>query len=120
MLAANQLRSAAAALVVAFACVTGLLCSGRAADAQSLPTPTPTASGPTLRVAVKPVPPFAMQQDGDTWSGFSIDLWRAVAQRHGWAYTWVGMDTVDQQLDALRNGTADAGIAAISVPSERE
>src|SRR5215471_9190662 len=97
--------------------MSAMLCSGMAVAAQSLPTPA--APGPTLRVAVKPVPPFAMR-DGDSWSGFSIDLWRAIAQRRGWAFTWVGVDTVDQQLDAVRNGTADAGIAAISVTGERE
>jgi ABC-type amino acid transport substrate-binding protein len=97
--------------------MSAMLCSGMAVAAQSLPTPA--APGPTLRVAVKPVPPFAMQ-DGDGWSGFSIDLWRAIAQRRGWVYAWVGLDTVDQQLDAVRYGTADAAIAAISVTSERE
>ena len=105
-------------LLVALACAVGMLCTSLTVEAQSLITATP-AAGPPLRVAVKPVPPFVMQ-DGESWTGFSIDLWRAVAQRRAWTYAWVGLDTVDQQLDAVRTGTADVSIAAISVTSERE
>ncbi len=79
---------------------------------------TVDAQTPTLRVVVKPVAPFVMQ-DGDDWSGFSIDLWRAIAQRRGWAYSLIGVETVDQQLEAVRTGGADVSLAAISVTGER-
>jgi ABC-type amino acid transport substrate-binding protein len=82
------------------------------------PTPVATSSAPALRVAVKTVAPFVMH-DGDSWVGFSIDLWSAIAQRRGWTYSFVGVDTVDQQLDAVRGGAADLSIAAISVTAER-
>jgi ABC-type amino acid transport substrate-binding protein len=58
--------------------------------------------------------------DGTNWTGFSIDLWREIAQRRGWTYSLEGVDTVDQQLDAVRGGGADASLAAISVTGERE
>ncbi len=67
---------------------------------------------------VKPVPPFVMQ-DGNNWTGFSIDLWREIAQRRGWTYSLQAVGTVDQQLDAIRTGSADASIAAISVTGDR-
>ena len=38
----------------------------------------PLVSTPSLRVAVKPVAPFVMQ-DSNPRSGFSIDLWRLIA-----------------------------------------
>jgi ABC-type amino acid transport substrate-binding protein len=80
---------------------------------------TPDASAQPLRVAVKEVAPFVMR-DGDNWVGFSIDLWRAIAERRGWTYALIGVDTVDQQLEAVRTGSADASLAAISVTSDRE
>jgi ABC-type amino acid transport substrate-binding protein len=83
------------------------------------PTPLADASAAPLRVAVKVVAPFVMR-DGDNWVGFSIDLWRAIAGRRGWTYSFVGVDTIDQQLEAVRTGSVDAGLAAISVTGERE
>jgi ABC-type amino acid transport substrate-binding protein len=107
-------------VVLALASIIALLTTGHAAHAQEVvPTPAADGSGPALRVVVKTVPPFVMQ-DGDNWVGFSIDLWRAIAQRRGWTYSFVGVDTVDQQLDAVRGGAADASLAAISVTGERE
>jgi ABC-type amino acid transport substrate-binding protein len=107
-------------LVVILGSVIALVSTSLCAEAQAL-TPTPDARPPDseVRVAVKPVAPFVMQ-DGDNWVGFSIDLWREIAQRRGWRYAFVGVDTVDQQLDAVRTGAADASLAAISVTSDRE
>jgi ABC-type amino acid transport substrate-binding protein len=113
-------RERGALLVLALACVLSVLGPALTANAQTpTPTSTATSSAPTLRVVVKPVPPFVMQ-DGNSWVGFSIDLWREIAQRHGWSYSFTGVDTVDQQLDAVRDGSADASLAAISVTGERE
>ncbi len=106
-------------VVVVLTWAMALLTTSLTADAQTL-SPTPGASAsPTLRVAVKSVPPFVIQDDGN-WTGFSIDLWRSIAQRRGWTYTLQGVDTVDQQLDAVRTGDVDASIAAISVTGDRE
>ncbi len=112
----KRARSIVAGLIGALA----LLCVTQIAQAQAIaPAPSTSAPAPSLRVAVKPVAPFVMQ-DGNAWSGFSIDLWRLIALRRGWTYTLIGVDTVDQQIDAVQSHAADAGIAAISVTAERE
>src|SRR5437588_802220 len=44
--------------------------------------PAPLSPGATLKVATRVVPPFVMK-DGDKLSGFSIDLWNAIAGHAG-------------------------------------
>jgi polar amino acid transport system substrate-binding protein len=72
-----------------------------------------------LRVVAKPLEPFVIQQGGDL-SGFSIDLWAAIAKDQGWEFQWVEVDTVTQQLNAVQQGQADVAIAGISITPERE
>jgi len=72
-----------------------------------------------LRVAVKPIAPFVLK-DGATWSGFSIDLWHALADRLKVDTVWVEVKTVGEQLQAVQNGDADVAIAAITITRERE
>ena len=73
----------------------------------------------SLIVATKPLEPFVIKQD-DRWTGFSIDLWEEIAQANGWSYEWVEVTSVTEQLAAVRNGSADAAMAGISITSERE
>ena len=103
-------KIAAVCLVLALACV-GL--AANAAVAQD------TAQGRALRVAVKPIAPFVFKQ-GPEWSGFSIDLWNALAQSLKVDTSWVEVATVSDQLEAVKNGNADAAIAAITITKERE
>jgi polar amino acid transport system substrate-binding protein len=79
----------------------------------------PGATGPVLRVAIKPAKPFAFEEGGQ-WKGFSVDLWNAIAQKNKWQFEWVPMETVPQTLDALQNGKADVGVGALSITEERE
>ena len=72
-----------------------------------------------LRVAVKPIEPFVFKQ-GTELSGFSIDLWNALAQSLKVDTLWVEVTTVGEQLQAVKNGQADAAIAAITITKERE
>jgi polar amino acid transport system substrate-binding protein len=72
-----------------------------------------------LHIVTKPLAPFVIQQAGGL-NGFSIDLWDAIAKDQGWEYEWVEVDTVTQQLDAVKNRQADAAIAGISMTPERE
>lgn len=78
----------------------------------------PGPAGP-LRVATMPLEPFVIE-DGDQLSGFSVDLWEAVAKRLGVDYQWVEVETVEEILAAVRDGQADVGIAGISITPERE
>lgn len=72
-----------------------------------------------LRVATKLFPPLVMQQ-GDQMTGFSIQLWDAIAQEMGQTYEFYEVETVTDQLDAVQNGEADAAIAGITITAERE
>ena len=72
-----------------------------------------------LRVAVKPIAPFVLKQD-TALTGFSIDLWNALAQRLKVDTVWVEVKTVGEQLQAVKSGKADAAIAAITITKQRE
>jgi polar amino acid transport system substrate-binding protein len=72
-----------------------------------------------LRVATKVLEPFVFKQ-GDQWAGFSIDLWNTIAQRLGLETEWIEVKNVQDQLDAVENGQADAAIAGISMTADRE
>jgi len=77
------------------------------------------AEGKVLRVAVKPIAPFVFKHETEL-SGFSIDLWNALAQSLKVETTWVEVTTVGDQLQAVKSGKADAAIAAITITRERE
>jgi polar amino acid transport system substrate-binding protein len=76
---------------------------------------TPT----TLRVATRTVPPL-VQKDNGRLTGFSIDLWNAVADRLGAKTEFVEMPDVSSLLDSVHGGKADVGISAISITAERD
>src|SRR5205814_473066 len=69
------------------------------------------AQGKALRVAVKPIAPFVLKQSKDL-TGFSIDLWNALAQSLKVNTAWVEVTTVGDQLQAVKSGKADVAIAA--------
>jgi polar amino acid transport system substrate-binding protein len=77
------------------------------------------AQGKALRVVVKPIAPFVFKQD-TALTGFSIDLWNALAQRLKVDTVWVEVQTVGEQLQAVKSGKADAAIAAITITKQRE
>ena len=80
-----------------------------------------TAQGGTtkLRVATRIVPPMVIEKNG-ILSGFSIELWNNIGERLNRETEYVVMSDVSELLDAVENGGADLGIAAISITSERE
>ena len=82
-------------------------------------TDAPPGEGETVRVVTKPLEPFVVLTDRGP-EGFSVDLWEDIADRYGWETEWIVVDTVGEVLDAVESGAADAGIAGISVTSERE
>jgi polar amino acid transport system substrate-binding protein len=61
-----------------------------------------------------------METGNGDLTGFSIDLWRDVAQRLGWTTTFLHTDNVSEQLRAVANGDADVAIGSISMTAERE
>jgi len=72
-----------------------------------------------LRVATRIVPPMVIEKNG-ILSGFSIELWNNIGERLNRETEYVVMSDVSELLDAVENGGADLGIAAISITSERE
>ncbi|HEX9996485.1 MAG TPA: transporter substrate-binding domain-containing protein [Abditibacterium sp.] len=77
------------------------------------PTPAP------LQVATREIAPFVTQKDGK-YSGFSIDLWNAIADELGVESKFSSLPNVAAQIDAVRGGRADVGIAATSITAKRD
>ncbi len=72
-----------------------------------------------LRVVTKQIEPFVIK-DQDRLTGFSIDLWKEMALLTDIPYEFVEVETVTEQLEAVRSGEAEVAIAAISMTPERE
>ncbi len=98
------------------------------AIAQPKPTPivkptTPSIaspiSGETLTVATRIVPPFVTEENGEL-GGFSIELWKNIAQELGVKSEFKKADDISGLLNLVRSKKTDIGIAAISVTSQRE
>ncbi|WP_392532063.1 transporter substrate-binding domain-containing protein [Nostoc sp. C117] len=78
----------------------------------------PQAQQPLL-VATRVIPPFVLSDNGEL-SGFSIDLWRSIANQIGLEYKFIEYSTVAELLSGIQDKKADLGIAAISITAERE
>lgn len=97
-------------------CVLGLV----ATTGTALPAPgLAQGARPTLTVATKEAPPFALKQPDGTWSGIGIELWRQVATDLDLQYDLVETD-LPGLLAGVENGTFDTGIAAVTLTADRE
>jgi ABC-type amino acid transport substrate-binding protein len=72
-----------------------------------------------ITVVTKEIEPFVFV-DGEEVSGFSIDLWQALALELGLPFEFEIVTTVQEQLDAVEQEQADVAVAAISITAERE
>jgi ABC-type amino acid transport substrate-binding protein len=83
--------------------------------------PAAQAARPVLRVATGEAQPFVLRQ-GNVLTGFSIDLWNAIAQQMNVDTRFIdlGWRSDAAQLQAVRSGAADAAIAAITITTQRE
>lgn len=68
---------------------------------------------------MKRLVPFVITGDGNP-RGFSIDLFKALAERADLTYEFREVATVEAQLNEVRTGTADLAVAGISITSRRE
>jgi polar amino acid transport system substrate-binding protein len=59
-------------------------------------------------------------EDKGALRGFSIDLWNSISARLNRETEYLVVSDVGEVLDAVGDGRADLGIAAISITSERE
>ncbi|MCX7314063.1 MAG: transporter substrate-binding domain-containing protein [Hyphomicrobiales bacterium] len=84
---------------------------------------TPPAGAQTapqeIKVATRVLPPMVVQQ-GDTLTGFSIDLWNAISEKLNLKTSYQTAPDVRSLLDQVRTGNAEVGIAAISITAARE
>lgn len=73
-----------------------------------------------LRVSTRSFPPFVFTEDNEQYSGFSIDLWDAIANKLELEYELYPEDNVQELLNSVIAGRADVSVAGISMTSERE
>lgn len=100
-------------------CLAWLCLAIALACCSAVPALAQIAQGPTLRVATRQVTPFVIK-DKEIFSGFSIDLWNAVAREMNVRTEYAEQATLAQLLASVKDGQADLAIAAISITSERE
>lgn len=77
------------------------------------------ASPQPLLVATREIPPFVFSHQGEL-SGFSIDLWRSIANQMNVESKFVEYPTVADLLSAVKDGKANLGISAISITAKRQ
>ncbi|MEM8545139.1 MAG: glycine betaine/L-proline ABC transporter substrate-binding protein ProX [Cyanobacteria bacterium P01_H01_bin.119] len=105
------------------------LATARAARTEAAPTaldssvvPEPEVSplsGQTLRVVTKQFEPFVMYEN-QQYSGFSIDLWEAIAADLDIPYTLSGVNSLAKLLDDVRRGAADIAMSGIGITAQGE
>ena len=81
---------------------------------------TPAFAQTPIKVATRIIPPLVTRAPDGTLTGFTIDLWRAIAKQNNQPFDFVVKANLRDLLDAVKNGEADLGAAAISITSERE
>ncbi len=79
----------------------------------------PAVQAQELSVGTVTRPPFSMEVNGQD-TGFSIELWAAVAGELGLEYTIRRADSFQEMLARARSGETDLAIANISITADRE
>jgi polar amino acid transport system substrate-binding protein len=82
-----------------------------ATSAQTLPS--------ALRVVTFAIAPFAMEQ-GDSWVGFSIEIWEEIAARLKTKTVYRGASSLVAAFDALRSNDADILVSGLYITAERD
>lgn len=94
-----------------------LLCALVALTLSALPQIAPADE---LNVVTVERPPFSYTDNG-AQTGFSIELWEAVAKELGHTSTYQSMDSFPSMLNAVQDGgNADLAVANISITAQRE
>ena len=74
-------------------------------------------------MVTRKVTPFVIEKNGRL-GGYSIEMWERIVREAKLPFDpdtgYKSVDTVPQMLEELRAGRADAGVAALSITSERE
>ena len=96
--------------------VAPLVVTTNAAPAEAQETSSPP---PPITVVTKEFEPLVIR-DGDTFTGFSIDLLDELTYRLSLRYEIYAVDTVDGLIREVAEGKADIGVAGISITSQRQ
>ena len=73
-----------------------------------------------LIVGTKEAAPFAMKNSDGQWSGISIELWKKIAEQLEISYEFSDFNNLTDLLDAVKRGSVDLAIAAMTITAERE
>ncbi len=105
--------------VLIFACL--LLAACRTfAQTSTPPVPTDVGTKP-LRIQTRIVPPFVQKDADGKLTGFSVELWDAVAREANLpSYTFAVSPNVSDLLQRIETNRADIGVAAVSITAERD
>lgn len=79
----------------------------------------PALAQQELSVATIERKPFAFKEN-DVWTGFSIELWQAIAENLGVTTRFIETETFPELLGQVEKFYADAAIANISITYQRE
>lgn len=85
----------------------------------SLLAQDPAPAPKKLTVLLKPAKPFAFEKGGEP-AGYSVDLWKRVAEEAKLDFEFKSAATVPEVIDSLKNQKADVGVGALSITAERE
>jgi polar amino acid transport system substrate-binding protein len=100
-------------------CAVLALSLSLAAEGQAPAPPQPVFPKRKLRVATRVLPPFVID-NGGSYSGFSIELWEAIAARLGLESELLAKSNVKDLLSSVQSAETDLGISAVSITSERD
>ena len=78
-----------------------------------------SAKAEVYNVATRNIEPFSFVRDGNR-VGYSIDLWKAIADDLRLDYSTIEVGTAKQMITAVKAGKADIGVGALSITSDRE
>ena len=70
-------------------------------------------------VALRVAPPFVMPDGVGGYTGLTVELWERIAERLGLEYRYQEME-LNEVLQSVEEGTADFGVAALTITSDRE
>jgi polar amino acid transport system substrate-binding protein len=74
-----------------------------------------------LKLGVRLITPFVNKDEANNYTGFSIDLWKKIAERAKLPETkYTEYGNVGDLINATEKKEVDAGIAAVSITADRE
>ncbi len=105
----------------AFFCIIAMFFSLAPSQAQSPASPSPGTSGTQapLKVATRVLKPFVFYED-KVLTGFSIELWRAIARELDRKTDFAEVKTLPELLASVKDKKVDLAISAISITADRE